>query len=150
MLLHLSVVGSCVIAFGQCCAFVKQISFCRLAHINFQILLSITVSIMHFCGALIFFCFMVPFKLQDMLGPEQVQNYDGLYGQGPPSVHSSHGGRQYQQTGKCSTKTLIAHTHGWLWCALRSFYWTHFFLAWKDWVEESRNMTIFNSMIYER
>ncbi|XP_034239468.1 armadillo segment polarity protein isoform X1 [Thrips palmi] len=38
-------------------------------------------------------------ELQDMLGPEQVQNYDGLYGQGPPSVHSSHGGRQYQQPG---------------------------------------------------
>ncbi|KAK0178919.1 hypothetical protein PV327_007758 [Microctonus hyperodae] len=32
--------------------------------------------------------------LQDMLGPEQ--GYDGMYGQGPPSVHSSHGGRAYQ------------------------------------------------------
>lgn len=41
-----------------------------------------------------------------MLGPEQVQNYDGLYGQGPPSVHSSHGGRQYQQPGKCFTSAL--------------------------------------------
>lgn len=31
-----------------------------------------------------------------MLGAEQA--YEGLYGQGPPSVHSSHGGgRQYQQ-----------------------------------------------------
>ncbi|XP_039292968.1 armadillo segment polarity protein isoform X2 [Nilaparvata lugens] len=32
--------------------------------------------------------------LQDMLGPEQ--GYDAMYTQGPPSVHSSHGGRQYQ------------------------------------------------------
>ncbi|XP_015123265.1 armadillo segment polarity protein isoform X1 [Diachasma alloeum] len=32
--------------------------------------------------------------LQDMLGPDQ--GYDGMYGQGPPSVHSSHGGRGYQ------------------------------------------------------
>lgn len=32
---------------------------------------------------------------QDMLGPEQA--YEGLYGQGPPSVHSSHGGRAFQQ-----------------------------------------------------
>ncbi|KAK6632647.1 hypothetical protein RUM43_013415 [Polyplax serrata] len=29
--------------------------------------------------------------LQDMLGSDQA--YDGMYGQGPPSVHSSHGGR---------------------------------------------------------
>ncbi|PSN33457.1 Armadillo segment polarity protein [Blattella germanica] len=35
--------------------------------------------------------------LQDMLGPDQ--GYDGMYGQGPPSVHSSHGGRPYQQQG---------------------------------------------------
>lgn len=34
---------------------------------------------------------------QDMLGPEQ--GYDGMYGQGPPSVHSSHGGRGYQPQG---------------------------------------------------
>lgn len=33
-----------------------------------------------------------------MLGPEQ--GYDGMYGQGPPSVHSSHGGRGYQPQGK--------------------------------------------------
>lgn len=33
--------------------------------------------------------------LQDMLGPDQ--GYEGLYGQGPPSVHSLHGGRTYQQ-----------------------------------------------------
>lgn len=33
-----------------------------------------------------------------MLGPEQ--GYDGMYGQGPPSVHSSHGGRAYQPQGK--------------------------------------------------
>nr|CAD7195640.1 unnamed protein product [Timema douglasi]CAD7447260.1 unnamed protein product [Timema bartmani]CAD7461898.1 unnamed protein product [Timema tahoe] len=33
--------------------------------------------------------------LQDMLGPDQ--GYDGMYGQGPDSVHSSHGGRGYQQ-----------------------------------------------------
>ncbi|XP_074103224.1 armadillo isoform X1 [Cotesia typhae] len=32
--------------------------------------------------------------LQDMLGTEP--GYDGMYGQGPPSVHSSHGGRAYQ------------------------------------------------------
>lgn len=32
-----------------------------------------------------------------MLGPEQ--GYDGMYGQGPPSVHSSHGGRGYQPQG---------------------------------------------------
>lgn len=32
---------------------------------------------------------------QDMLGPDQA--YEGLYGQGPPSVHSSHGGRAFQQ-----------------------------------------------------
>ncbi|TGZ57934.1 Armadillo segment polarity protein [Temnothorax longispinosus] len=36
-------------------------------------------------------------NLQDMLGPEQ--GYDGMYGQGPPSVHSSHGGRGYQPQG---------------------------------------------------
>lgn len=30
-----------------------------------------------------------------MLGVEQA--YEGLYGQGPPSVHSSHGGRIFQQ-----------------------------------------------------
>lgn len=59
---------------------------------------------------------MVPFKLQDMLGPEQVQNYDGLYGQGPPSVHSSHGGRQYQQPGKCSTKAHCIYTNVVLMC----------------------------------
>jgi len=35
--------------------------------------------------------------LQDMLGPDQ--GYDGMYGQGPPSVHSSHGSRPYQQQG---------------------------------------------------
>lgn len=35
--------------------------------------------------------------LQDILGPDQP--YDGMYGQGPPSVHSSHGGRNYQQQG---------------------------------------------------
>ncbi|KAL0272384.1 UNVERIFIED_CONTAM: hypothetical protein PYX00_005374 [Menopon gallinae] len=35
--------------------------------------------------------------LQDMLGPDQ--GYDGMYGQGPPSVHSSHGGRPYGTQG---------------------------------------------------
>lgn len=35
--------------------------------------------------------------LQDMLGPDQ--GYDAMYGQGPPSVHSSHGGRTFQQQG---------------------------------------------------
>ncbi|KAH8419884.1 hypothetical protein KR009_003474, partial [Drosophila setifemur] len=35
--------------------------------------------------------------LQDMLGPEEA--YEGLYGQGPPSVHSSHGGRAFHQQG---------------------------------------------------
>ncbi|KAK9308130.1 hypothetical protein QLX08_001837 [Tetragonisca angustula] len=35
--------------------------------------------------------------LQDMLGPDQ--GYDGMYGQGPPSVHSSHGSRGYQPQG---------------------------------------------------
>lgn len=40
--------------------------------------------------------------LQDMLGPDQ--GYDGMYGQGPPSVHSSHGGRIYHQQGM--------HIHG--------------------------------------
>ncbi|BES97248.1 Armadillo segment polarity [Nesidiocoris tenuis] len=34
--------------------------------------------------------------LQDMLGE---QSYDGMYTHGPPSVHSSHGGRPYQQGG---------------------------------------------------
>ncbi|XP_074041271.1 armadillo segment polarity protein isoform X2 [Leptinotarsa decemlineata] len=34
--------------------------------------------------------------LQDILSPDQA--YD-MYGQGPPSVHSSHGGRPYQQQG---------------------------------------------------
>jgi len=33
--------------------------------------------------------------LQDILAPDQP--YEGLYGQGPPSVHSSHGGRAFQQ-----------------------------------------------------
>lgn len=32
---------------------------------------------------------------QDMLGADQA--YEGLYGQGPGSVHSSHGGRPFQQ-----------------------------------------------------
>lgn len=32
---------------------------------------------------------------QDMLNADQA--YEGLYGQGPPSVHSSHGGRVFQQ-----------------------------------------------------
>lgn len=32
-----------------------------------------------------------------MLGPEEA--YEGLYGQGPPSVHSSHGGRAFHQQG---------------------------------------------------
>ncbi|XP_033219607.1 armadillo segment polarity protein-like [Belonocnema kinseyi] len=35
--------------------------------------------------------------LQDIFGPDQA--YDGMYGQGSPSVHSSHGGRNYQQQG---------------------------------------------------
>lgn len=30
-----------------------------------------------------------------MLGPDQ--GYDGMYGQGPPSVHSSHGYKHFQQ-----------------------------------------------------
>lgn len=33
-----------------------------------------------------------------MLGPDQ--GYDGMYGQGPPSVHSSHGGRPYGTQGE--------------------------------------------------
>ncbi|XP_076377294.1 armadillo isoform X2 [Megalopta genalis] len=41
--------------------------------------------------------FAMPPDLQDMLGPDQ--GYDGMYGQGPPSVHSSHGGRGYQPHG---------------------------------------------------
>lgn len=32
--------------------------------------------------------------MQDMLGADQ---YEGLYGGAPPSVHSSHGGRMFQQ-----------------------------------------------------
>lgn len=40
-----------------------------------------------------------------MLGPDQ--GYDGMYGQGPPSVHSSHGGRPYHQQGRLkSNRTL--------------------------------------------
>ncbi|XP_050512043.1 armadillo segment polarity protein isoform X2 [Diabrotica virgifera virgifera] len=35
--------------------------------------------------------------LQDILSPDQA--YDNMYAQGPPSVHSSHGGRPYQQQG---------------------------------------------------
>ncbi|EEB09826.1 Armadillo segment polarity protein, putative [Pediculus humanus corporis] len=35
--------------------------------------------------------------IQDMLGSDQ--GYDGMYGQSPPSVHSSHGGRQYGNQG---------------------------------------------------
>ncbi|KAF2897545.1 hypothetical protein ILUMI_08631 [Ignelater luminosus] len=35
--------------------------------------------------------------LQDILSPDQA--YDAMYVQGPPSVHSSHGGRAYQQQG---------------------------------------------------
>lgn len=38
---------------------------------------------------------IIAWKLKDMLGPDQA--YEGLYGQGPPSVHSSHGGRAFQQ-----------------------------------------------------
>ncbi|KAG8037360.1 hypothetical protein G9C98_005570 [Cotesia typhae] len=41
--------------------------------------------------------------LQDMLGTEP--GYDGMYGQGPPSVHSSHGGRAYQPQDKKSKGT---------------------------------------------
>lgn len=36
--------------------------------------------------------------LQDMLGPDQGY-YDGMY-EGPPSVHSSHGGRQFGNQGE--------------------------------------------------
>ncbi|XP_024082640.1 armadillo segment polarity protein-like isoform X2 [Cimex lectularius] len=36
----------------------------------------------------------MPPDLQDMLAE---QSYDGMYTHGPPSVHSSHGGRAYQQ-----------------------------------------------------
>lgn len=48
----------------------------------------------------LFFCIfklLTCILLQDMLGAEQA--YEGLYGQGPPSVHSSHGGggRGFQQ-----------------------------------------------------
>ncbi|EFA10737.2 armadillo segment polarity protein isoform X1 [Tribolium castaneum] len=35
--------------------------------------------------------------LQDILSPDQA--YDTMYAQGPPSVHSNHGGRPYQQQG---------------------------------------------------
>lgn len=42
------------------------------------------------------FSFFLPLTFpQDILAPDQA--YEGLYGQGPPSVHSSHGGRAYQQ-----------------------------------------------------
>lgn len=41
-----------------------------------------------------------------MLGPDQ--GYDGLYTTGPPSVHSSHGGRNYAQSGRLPTPL---HTH---------------------------------------
>lgn len=70
-----------------------------------------TIHILPLLEACVSSCFMVLLKLQDMLGPEQVQNYDGLYGQGPPSVHSSHGGRQYQQPGKSSTLQLEHYAH---------------------------------------
>lgn len=40
-----------------------------------------------------------------MLGPEQ--GYDGMYGQGPPSVHSSHGGRGYQPQGNLYVSHFI-------------------------------------------
>jgi len=39
----------------------------------------------------------MPPDLQDMLEPDQM--LEGMYSQGPPSVHSSHGGRPYSQTG---------------------------------------------------
>lgn len=42
---------------------------------------------------------------QDILAPDQ---YEGLYGQGPPSVHSSHGGRAFQQ-GKGTKLTLVTN-----------------------------------------
>lgn len=41
-----------------------------------------------------------------MLGPDQ--GYDGMYGQGPPSVHSSHGGRGYQPQGKLRTSSFLS------------------------------------------
>lgn len=50
---------------------------------------------------LVFFAFFFLFHhthSQDMLGAEQA--YEGLYGQGPPSVSGSHGGRPFQQ-GMC-------------------------------------------------
>lgn len=40
-------------------------------------------------------CTHHPYTLKDILSPEQA--YEGLYGQGPASVHSSHGGRAFQQ-----------------------------------------------------
>lgn len=43
------------------------------------------------------FCFSDHTTLQDMLGPDQ--GYDNLYSEGPPSVHSSHGGRPYGNQG---------------------------------------------------
>lgn len=43
-------------------------------------------------------------RSQDMLGPEEA--YEGLYGQGPPSVHSSHGGRAFHQQGMYARFTL--------------------------------------------
>jgi len=51
------------------------------------------------------------------LSPDQA--YDNMYAQGPPSVHSSHTGRPYQQQGKMSNNlemsrnllTMCSHTH---------------------------------------
>ncbi|KAG8293915.1 Catenin beta-1 [Homalodisca vitripennis] len=39
----------------------------------------------------------MPPDLQDMLEPDQM--LDAMYSQGPPSVHSSHGGRPFSQSG---------------------------------------------------
>lgn len=55
-----------------------------------------------------FFFYLLSFLttiLQDMLGAEQA--YEGLYGQGPPSVHSSHGGRPFQQGMYTSTHCTL-------------------------------------------
>lgn len=97
--------GTCTCVEHYCTTlWLEAVHFCRLAPF---ILVFVFESWHHtLLVASVLHRFMLPFKLQDMLGPEQVQNYDGLYGQGPPSVHSSHGGRQYQQPGKCFTSAL--------------------------------------------
>ena len=81
----------------------------RIIFFSFYCFLSTSGVIVALCTwrGCFFFCIDTP--LQDMLGPDQ--GYDGMYGQGPPSVHSSHGGRPYQQQGRFRCRQISNKPH---------------------------------------